>query len=56
MQFGIFTVSDVTPDPIDGSEPTEHERINNIIAIAQKAEEVGLEVFALGERHNRPFV
>ena len=27
MQFGIFTVGDVTPDPTTGRTPTEHERI-----------------------------
>ncbi|MFD1712970.1 LLM class flavin-dependent oxidoreductase [Amnibacterium flavum] len=56
MQFGIFTVGDVTPDPTTGREPTEHERIKAILTIAQKAEEVGLDVFALGEHHNPPFI
>ncbi|MET0590743.1 MAG: LLM class flavin-dependent oxidoreductase [Naasia sp.] len=56
MQFGIFTVGDVTPDPTTGREPSEYERIKAILAIAQKAEEVGLDVFALGEHHNKPFV
>jgi putative FMN-dependent luciferase-like monooxygenase len=56
MQFGIFTVSDVTTDPTDGSTPTEGERIKAIVTIAKKAEEVGLDVFALGEHHNPPFV
>ena len=56
MQFGIFTVGDVTPDPTTGRAPTEHERIKATIAIAQKAEEVGLDVFATGEHHNPPFV
>ncbi|MFX4770426.1 LLM class flavin-dependent oxidoreductase, partial [Acinetobacter baumannii] len=36
--------------------PTENERIKAILTIAQKAEEVGLDVFALGEHHNEPFV
>ncbi|MFE0138415.1 LLM class flavin-dependent oxidoreductase [Streptomyces sp. NPDC059037] len=56
MQFGIFTVGDVTPDPTDGRTPSEHERIKAMIAIALKAEEVGLDVFATGEHHNPPFV
>src|SRR3989440_218638 len=56
MQFGIFTVGDVTPDPTTGRVPTEAERIKAMMAIAQKAEEVGLDVFALGEHHNPPFV
>ncbi|MFI6701249.1 LLM class flavin-dependent oxidoreductase [Streptomyces sp. NPDC050509] len=56
MQFGIFTVGDVTQDPITGRTPTEHERIKAMVAIALKAEEVGLDVFATGEHHNLPFV
>ncbi|MET7949985.1 LLM class flavin-dependent oxidoreductase [Micromonospora sp. NPDC005324] len=56
MQFGIFTVGDVTVDPTTGQEPTEHERIKAMVAIAVKAEEVGLDVFATGEHHNPPFV
>ena len=56
MQFGIFTVGDVTPDPTTGRTSTEHERIKATVAIAEKAEEVGLDVFATGEHHNPPFV
>jgi putative FMN-dependent luciferase-like monooxygenase len=56
MQFGIFTVGDVTTDPTTGQAPTEHERIKSMVTIAQKAEEVGLDVFATGEHHNPPFV
>jgi putative FMN-dependent luciferase-like monooxygenase len=56
MQFGIFSVGDVTPDPTTGRTPTEAERIKAMLAIACKAEEVGLDVFATGEHHNPPFV
>lgn len=56
MQFGIFTVGDLTTDPTTGTTPSEHERIKATVAIAQKAEEVGLDVFATGEHHNPPFV
>ncbi|MFE1406591.1 LLM class flavin-dependent oxidoreductase [Streptomyces sp. NPDC058770] len=56
MEFGIFTVGDVTTDPTTGRTPTENERIKATLAIAQKAEEVGLDVFATGEHHNPPFV
>ena len=56
VQFGIFTVGDVTPDPVTGRTPSEHERIKSMVAIARKAEEVGLDVFATGEHHNPPFV
>src|SRR5690554_2942987 len=55
MQFGVFSVSDITTDPTTGRTPTEHERIKAIVEIAKKSEEVGLDVFALGEHHNPPF-
>ena len=56
MQFGIFTVGDVTTDPTTGRTPTEHERIEATVAVARKAEEVGLDVFATGQHHNPPFI
>ncbi len=56
VQFGVFTIGDVTTDPTTGTTPTEHERVKSMVAIALKAEEVGLDVFATGEHHNRPFV
>lgn len=56
MQFGVFSVGDVTPDPTTGRTPSEHERINAMVTIARKAEEVGMDVFATGEHHNPPFV
>jgi putative FMN-dependent luciferase-like monooxygenase len=56
MQFGIFTVGDITTDPTTGDTPTENARIKAMVAIARKVEEVGLDVFATGEHHNPPFV
>jgi putative FMN-dependent luciferase-like monooxygenase len=56
MQFGVFTVGDVTTDPTTGRTPSEAERIKAMVAIAKKVEEVGLDVFATGEHHNPPFV
>ena len=56
MQFGIFSVGDVTVDPTTGRAPTEHERITAQIAIAKRADEVGLDVVAFGQHHNPPFV
>ncbi len=56
MQFGIFTVGDLTRDPTTGKTLSEHERIKATVEIAKKADEVGLDVFATGEHHNPPFV
>ncbi|WP_430868835.1 LLM class flavin-dependent oxidoreductase [Demequina aurantiaca] len=55
MQFGIMSVSDITRDPVSGHTPSEAERIDAVVKIAVKAEEVGLDVFAIGEHHNPPF-
>ena len=56
MQFGIMTVGDVTTDPTTGRTPTEHKRIKATVEIAKLADEVGLDVFAVGQHHNPPFV
>ena len=56
MQFGIFTIADITPDPMTGKVPTENERLKNMIEMGRLAEQVGLDVFAIGEHHNPPFV
>ena len=56
MQFGIFTVSDVTTDPTTGHTPNDTERVRAILKIAQHADQAGLDVFATGEHHNPPFV
>src|SRR3954471_3072399 len=56
MQFGIFTVGDVTTDPTTGRTPDDTERVRNMLTIAQHADAAGLDVFATGEHHNPPFV
>ncbi|MBO9625371.1 MAG: LLM class flavin-dependent oxidoreductase [Microbacterium sp.] len=55
IQFGIMSVSDITQDPTTGITPSERERIQATAEIAKHAEEVGLDVFAIGEHHNPPF-
>jgi len=55
VQFGIFSVSDVTRDPVAGTTVSEAQRIKDWVRIAVHAEEVGLDVVAIGEHHNPPF-
>ncbi|MGI5499989.1 CE1758 family FMN-dependent luciferase-like monooxygenase [Lentzea sp. CA-135723] len=55
-QFGIFSVGDIAPDPVTGRAPTEHERLQRMVETALRAEAAGLDVYATGEHHNRPFV
>lgn len=55
VQFGLMSVSDITQDPTTGYTPSEAEKIRDAITIAKHAEEVDLDVYALGEHHNPPF-
>jgi len=55
MQFGIFSVSDITEDPTTRTTVSEAQRIKDWITMAVHAEEVGLDVVAIGEHHNPPF-
>jgi putative FMN-dependent luciferase-like monooxygenase len=55
MQFGIFTVSDITEDPTTGRTRSEAEKIQDTLTMALHAEEVGLDVFAIGEHHDVGF-
>ncbi|MDO5673223.1 MAG: LLM class flavin-dependent oxidoreductase [Actinomycetaceae bacterium] len=55
MELGVFSVSDITRDPTTGKTPSEAERIQGIMTIARKAEDIGLDVFGIGEHHNPPF-
>src|SRR5882724_5109104 len=56
MEIGIFGVGDRHPNAETGWMLTEHERITGIARIAKHAEDVGLDVYALGEHHNPPFI
>ena len=55
-EFGIFSVGDLNTDAHTGFARSEHDRLIDITRIAKKAEEVGFDVFAIGEHHNPPFV
>lgn len=51
MELGISSFADMAPDPITGRKVTAQERINQLIEEVKLAEQVGLDVFAVGEHH-----
>ncbi|MEE8738918.1 MAG: LLM class flavin-dependent oxidoreductase, partial [Bifidobacterium sp.] len=55
MEFGVMSVSDVTRDPVSERVPSEAERIADCMEEAVHAEEVGFDVYSVGEHHNPPF-
>ena len=53
MELGIYSFVDNTPDPVTGQMIPAHKRISNLMEEIELAEQVGLDVFGIGE-HHRP--
>lgn len=53
MEIGVYTFADLGVHPVTGESVTQHKRIRNLMEEIQLADEVGLDVFAVGE-HHRP--
>src|SRR5918993_5098873 len=53
MELGIYTFADMTPDKVSGKAVNAHKRIQQLLEEIQLADQVGLDVFGVGE-HHRP--
>ena len=53
MELGIYTFADMQPEKISGGARKSHKRIQELLEEIKLADEVGLDVFAVGE-HHRP--
>ena len=51
MELGVDTFGDLTPDPQTGRTIGTGERYREILAAAKLAEDVGLDLFGVGEHH-----
>ena len=56
MEIGITTFVENTPDPATGKLLPPHERMRNLMEEIELADQVGLDVFAIGEHHRPDFV
>lgn len=56
MELGLTTFVELTPDPVTGKIVTAHQRVRDLMEEIKLAEQVGLEVFAIGEHHRADFV
>src|SRR3954465_14586138 len=52
MELGIISLSDLAVDPDTGRPGAALDRIDETLAYARAADELGLDVFALGEHHS----
>ena len=53
MELGLYTFADVGIDPVSGETAGAEQRLKNLLEEIELADQLGLDVFALGE-HHRP--
>ena len=56
MEIGIDSFAAVLPDPTTGKMPRPVDRLANLIEEVEVADQVGLEVFGIGEHHRAEFL
>jgi probable LLM family oxidoreductase len=55
MELGITTFAETYPDPLTGEKVTHGQRLRQVLDEIVLAEEVGLEVYGVGEHHRPDF-
>ncbi len=56
FELGIYSFAELTPDPITGESISPAQRLHNLIETIELADQVGLDVFGIGEHHRPDFV
>ncbi|MBY8855973.1 LLM class flavin-dependent oxidoreductase [Nocardia sp. CA2R105] len=56
MKFLLLTLITHQPDPVTGTTETPAQRLRRVVEGARLAEELGYDGFAVGERHEDPFI
>lgn len=56
FEIGALTFGEVTTDPVTGETPSVQQRVRDTIEQAKLADEVGLDVFGIGEHHRSDFI
>src|SRR6266404_5325004 len=56
MQIGVYTFVENTPDPATGRTMPATQRLRDLMEEVELADQVGLEVFGIGEHHRSDFL
>lgn len=56
MELGIYTFAENSPDPASGEVISAAQRLKNLMEEVELADQVGLDVFGIGEHHRPDFV
>ncbi|HEX3240870.1 MAG TPA: LLM class flavin-dependent oxidoreductase [Solirubrobacterales bacterium] len=55
MELGVYTFAELTPDASGGPTVTPQQRLRDLIEEVELADQVGLDVFGVGEHHRPDF-
>lgn len=55
MELGVYTFGEMSPDPATGRRIEPVERFRNLLEEVEVADQVGLDVFGIGEHHRPDF-
>jgi probable LLM family oxidoreductase len=56
MELGISSFAELTPDPVTGKTISGHQRMKDLMEEIELADQLGLDVYALGEHHRPDFI
>lgn len=55
MELGLYTFADIGTDPVTGEKVDAAERLRNLIEEIELADQLGLDLFGLGEHHRTDY-
>jgi probable LLM family oxidoreductase len=56
MELGIYTFAEATPDAVTGATISPQQRLRDLMEEIELADQVGLDVFGVGEHHRPDYV
>lgn len=56
FEIGVYSFVELTADPATGAKLSPAERVRNLLETIELADQVGLDVFGIGEHHRPDFV
>ncbi len=56
FEIGLYSFAELTPDPVTGHKQSPAERVRDLLEEIELADQVGLDVYGLGEHHREDFV
>ncbi len=56
FEIGLYSFVELTPDPVTGQKLSPAERISDLLEEIELADQLGLDVFGLGEHHREDYL